>query len=57
LGFAVRSNNIAYAELLLKKGASPNLPDDVPGITPLSIAENKGFTKMMDLLEAYGAKL
>jgi len=59
LGFAVERNDLALAEWLLARGASPNaaLPA-APRFTKPSLCEEalrRGFTPMADMLRRYGA--
>lgn len=41
--------------LLLEYGANPNMPDKY-GVSPLTLAKEKGYQKIVDLLVAAGAK-
>jgi len=43
-------------ELLLSRGAKPNLPDDPPWATPLAWATRRGHTEITELLKRCGAK-
>jgi len=43
------------AELLLRHGASPNLPDDPPWATPLAWAARRGHQEITALLRQHGA--
>ena len=47
--------HILVATVLLKNGANVNAKTN-NGRTPLSLAEAKGHTRMVELLEANGAK-
>jgi ankyrin repeat protein len=43
-------------ELLLGRGAKPNLPDDPPWATPLAWATRRGHGQIVDVLKKHGAK-
>lgn len=58
LGWAARSGQTAMIELLLKHGAKPNLPDDLPDLawaTPLAWAARYGHGGIVELLKQHGA--
>jgi ankyrin repeat protein len=42
-------------ELLLARGAKPNLPNDPPWATPLAWAARRGHGKIVELLKQRGA--
>jgi ankyrin repeat protein len=43
-------------ELLLKRGARPNVPGDPPWATPLAWATRRGHAEIADLLKQHGAE-
>jgi ankyrin repeat protein len=43
-------------ELLLERGAKPNLPDDPAWATPLAWATRRGHLRIVELLGKAGAK-
>ncbi len=47
---AVRDDNLELVRLFLASGADPSIPDKA-GVTPLAAAKNRGFRRMLDLLE------
>jgi ankyrin repeat protein len=58
LGWAAKFGKIEMVELLLKYGARPNLPDDLPGLgwaTPLAWATRRGHGEIVELLKRHGA--
>jgi ankyrin repeat protein len=58
LGWAAKFGQTAMVELLLKHGAKPNLPDDLPDLawaTPLAWATRRGHAEIVDLLKRHGA--
>ncbi|MDF2721048.1 MAG: ankyrin repeat protein [Paenibacillus sp.] len=52
---AAQRNHIGCARLLLEHGANPNADVESSG-NPVSIALNKGFKEMQELLYAYGGR-
>jgi ankyrin repeat protein len=53
LGWAAKFGQTAMVELLLQRGAKPNLPDDLPDLawaTPLAWATRRGHTRIVELL-------
>jgi len=52
---ACRNGNKAIVELLISNGANINAKTD-KGLTPLSLAEEKGRTDVVELLRKHGAK-
>jgi ankyrin repeat protein len=59
LGWAAKFGKAAMVELLLKHGATPNAPDDLPGLvwaTPLAWATRRGHAAIVDLLKRHGAR-
>jgi ankyrin repeat protein len=58
LGWAAKFGKIDMVELLLKYGAKPNLPDDLPDLawaTPLAWATRRGHGEIVELLKQHGA--
>jgi ankyrin repeat protein len=58
LGWAARFGQLAMVELLLKSGATPNLPGDSPELlwaTPLAWAARRGHHQIVALLKQHGA--
>ena len=58
LGWAAKFGKIEMVELLLKYGAKPNLPDDLPDLTwatPLAWATRRGHVEIVELLKQHGA--
>src|SRR5665213_709763 len=58
LGWAAKFGKIGMVELLLKYGAKPTLPDDLPDwgwATPLAWATRYGHTEILELLKRHGA--
>ena len=58
LGWAAKSGQIEMVKLLLKCGAKPNLPDDLPDLawaTPLAWATRRGHVEIVELLKKQGA--
>ena len=43
-------------DLLLRRGAKPNLPDDPPWATPLAWATRRGHAEIADSLTRHGAR-
>ena len=43
-------------ELLMQRGANPNLPDDLPWATPLAWATRRGHAETAELLKQNGAQ-
>jgi ankyrin repeat protein len=59
LGWAAKFGKTNMVELLLKHGAQPNLPDDLPDLawaTPLAWAMRRGHAEIVDLLKQHGAR-
>jgi ankyrin repeat protein len=59
LGWAAKFGKPNMVELLLKHGAKPNLPDDLPDLawaTPLAWATRRGHAEIVDLLKQHGAR-
>jgi ankyrin repeat protein len=59
LGWAAKYGKTAMVELLLKHGATPNEPDDLPDLawaTPLAWATRRGHAEIVDLLKRHGAR-
>ena len=54
LGWAANHSNVAIAELLLNKGANPDLTNEL-GIGPLSLAITNGSSALVKLLLSKGA--
>ena len=52
---AVRYRSRAVIRMLFEGGVHPDLKDN-DGITPIMIAQAKGYERDIDLLESYGAK-
>jgi ankyrin repeat protein len=58
LGWAAKFGKIEMVELLLKAGAKPNPPGDLPDFawaTPLAWATRRGHTEIVELLKKHGA--
>jgi len=55
LHWAVRSGNISIVNLLITKGVDVNAKDK-RGRTPLQLAEQNGYTEIVELLRKHGAK-
>jgi len=55
LMFAARDNHEELAKLLINKGANANARGE-NGKTPLALAEENGYTAMVELLKANGGK-
>lgn len=55
LGWAAKFGQKPMVELLLQRGARPNLPEDLPWATPRAWAERRGHTEIVDLLQLRGA--
>jgi ankyrin repeat protein len=58
LGWAAKFGKTGMVELLLKSGAKPNLPDDLPDLawaTPLAWATRRGHSEIVELLKQHGA--
>lgn len=58
LGWAAKFGRIEMVELLLKCGAKPNLPDDLPDLawaTPLAWAIRRNHSEIVELLKRFGA--
>jgi ankyrin repeat protein len=58
LAWAAKFGKIEMVELLLKYGAKPNLPDDLPDLgwaTPLAWASRRGHEQIVELLKRHGA--
>jgi RNA polymerase sigma factor (sigma-70 family) len=56
LGWAARCGQTRMAEFLLRRGALPNLPDDLPDLawaTPLQWATRRGHDEIVRILEEY----
>ena len=51
LGWAAKFGKKEMVELLLDRGARPNLPDDPPWATPLEWARRRGHDQIVELLE------
>jgi ankyrin repeat protein len=59
LGWAAKFGKTTMVELLLKHGARPNTPDDLPDwawATPLAWATRRGHAEVVDLLKQHGAR-
>ena len=56
LGWAAKFGQEPMVELLLQRGAKPNLPDDPPWATPLAWATRRGHPEIAELLKRHGAK-
>lgn len=56
LGWAAKFGHQAMIELLLQRGARPNLPDDPPWATPLAWATRRGHSEVAALLRRHGAR-
>ena len=58
LGWAAKFGRMEMVELLLKCGAKPNLPGDLPDLawaTPLAWATRRGHGEIVELLKRFGA--
>jgi ankyrin repeat protein len=58
LGWAAKFGKIEMVELLLKHGAKPNLPDDLPDLawaTPVAWAMRRGHAEVVEMLKRHGA--
>ena len=55
LGWAAKFWKTLMVELLLRRGAKPNLPDDPPWATPLAWATRRGHDQVVGLLKQHGA--
>jgi ankyrin repeat protein len=58
LGWAAKFGRAEMVELLLKQGAKPNLPDDLPDLgwaTPMAWATRRGHSEIVELLKRHGA--
>jgi len=55
LSLAVRNKNIDLVRLLLKWGANPNFLEG-ESVTPTSIARQKGYAEILQLLTEHGGK-
>ncbi|MCI0391098.1 MAG: ankyrin repeat domain-containing protein [Acidobacteria bacterium] len=56
LGWAAKYGKTLMVELLLRRGAKPNLPDDLPDLawaTPMAWATRRGHRQIVDLLNQY----
>jgi ankyrin repeat protein len=56
LGWAAKFGQLEMVELLLRRGAKPNLPDDLPDLawaTPLAWATRRGHQRIVELLKHY----
>lgn len=51
LFFAAQQGHTDLVKLLLDRGADPNIVGTGKGLTPLKVAEAKGFTEIVDLLK------
>ena len=56
LGWAAKFGKPLMVELLLSRGAKPNLPGDPPWATPLAWATRRGHRDIVELLKQYGAE-
>lgn len=54
LGMAAQANDIIKVQKLLKRGVSPNIRNNVSGVTPLGVAAERGHLEIVKLL--LGAK-
>ena len=48
-------HRICFAEILLEKGANPNLCDELEVISPLSLAQRSGLNRLYEVLAGAGA--
>jgi len=55
LAWAARKGKTAMVQLLLARGARPNLPDDPPWATPLAWATRRGHGDVAEILTQGGA--
>jgi ankyrin repeat protein len=58
LGWAAKFGQTSMVELLLRRGAKPNLPDDLPDLawaTPMAWATRRGHGGIVELLKQHGA--
>ena len=53
LGWAAKFGKTRMVELLLRRGAKPNLPDDPPWATPLAWATRRGHDRIARTLKQY----
>ena len=56
LHWAAMTNKIEVAKFLIKKGADVNIRDSKMNMSPLDVAQAKGFKDMAELLLKSGAK-
>jgi ankyrin repeat protein len=59
LAWAAKFGQANMVEFLLKHGAKPNLPDDLPDLTwatPLAWATRRGHAEIVDILQQHGAR-
>lgn len=54
LGWAAKFGKLPMVELLLERGAKPNLADDPPWATPLAWAGRRGHDQIAELLKQHG---
>ncbi|CDS37799.1 ankyrin domain repeat containing protein [Echinococcus multilocularis] len=57
LSRAVSNNSVATVELLLQRGADPNVDEEKPESTPLIEAAKEGFEQVMEVLLKYRASV
>ena len=55
LGWAAKFGKAPMVELLLSRGAKPNLPGDPPWATPLAWATRRGHGDIVSMLKLHGA--
>lgn len=53
LAWAAKFGKTLMVELLLRRGAKPNLPDNPPWATPLAWATRRGHDRVVELLKQY----
>jgi ankyrin repeat protein len=53
LGWAAKFGKTRMIEFLLRRGAKPNLPDDLPWATPLAWATRRGHHEVVQVLKQY----
>ena len=54
LAYAAKAGMIRMVEFLVRRGARPTLPDDLPRATPAAWATRRGHHAIVQLLTEYG---